>query len=52
MDTNLQDIEQNNTYDEMAESVNMFTCNAVSKWMERSEHGINNYHIYPNARQL
>ena len=31
MDTNLQDIEQNNTYDEMAESVNMFTCNAVSK---------------------
>jgi len=31
MDTNLQNTEQNNTYHETAESVNMFTCNAVSK---------------------
>jgi hypothetical protein len=52
MDTNLQTTEQNSTYLEMAGSVNMFTCNAVSKRMERNEHGINNYDIYLNARQL
>jgi hypothetical protein len=31
MDTNLQNTEQNNTYHETAERVNVFTCNAMSR---------------------